>query len=86
MSIEKRRYLRTELPARVKLCHLDIGEVILKTRDLSDGGIYLLCESCNHLAIGTEVTIQVLNDGVEMPLVDMIVVRHDSEGMGLSFK
>ena len=85
MSIEQRRYLRTELPARIKLSHPDIGEVMLKSRDLSDGGIYLLCERCNHLAIGTEVKIQVQNEGVEMPVIDMKIVRHDSTGMGLIF-
>ena len=85
MSKELRQHARTELPARVKLKHPDCGEVILKTRDLSDGGIYVLCERSQHLSIGSEVKIQVLNDDVETPIVHMTIVRHDSEGMGLEF-
>lgn len=85
MSIEKRQFERIELPARVKMNHPDLGEVILKIRDLSDGGIYVLCDSCSHLAVGSDVTIQVIHEDAETPVVSMKIMRHDSNGMGMMF-
>ena len=85
MSEEKRHFIRTEFPASALLTHQDIDDVILKVRDVSEGGIYLETGVNTILPVGSLVKIQVVNDEVETPVVDMEIVRVDSEGMGLMF-
>lgn len=86
MSINKRLHSRIKLPAKVKLMHPDIGELILKTRDVSDGGVYVECDDPEILPIGSEASMQVINDDIEMPVVVVKIVRKDSEGLGLEFQ
>lgn len=83
MGIEQRVHSRTKLPAKVKLMHPDIGEVILDIRDLSDGGLYVYCDDPDLLPIDTEVRIQAINEDMEMPIIDVQIVRKDGEGMGM---
>lgn len=85
MSIDKRIHKRIHLPATVKLMHPDIGEVRLKARDVSDGGVYLYCDDPELLPIGSEAMMQAINEDMEMPIIDVKIVRKDSEGMGLEF-
>ena len=50
---------RTPMRVRVKVRHPSIGEVIVQTRDISDGGIFLLTENIAVPPIGTIVEGQV---------------------------
>lgn len=82
----KRRYVRTKMRADVKLSHPDVGELRLKTGDISDGGAYILTEEEGILKVGEVVSVQVqgMGDG-EAPVVKMRIVRMDKEGLGLEF-
>jgi len=86
MNENKRRHVRIELPAKVKLIHPDIGEVVLKTRDVSDGGVYIMCDNPGLLPVGSVVQMQVISDDVEMPIVAAKIVRNDSQGIGMEFE
>jgi hypothetical protein len=86
MNENKRRHVRIELPARVRLVHPDIGEVVLKTRDVSDSGVYIICDNPGLLPVGSVVKMQVISDDVEMPVVGAKIVRNDSEGIGMEFE
>ena len=85
MPGDKRAHVRTELPASVKLIHPDIGEVTLRTRDVSGGGVYVLCNDPSLLPVGSVVKVQVVSEHADMPIVDAQVIRKDSEGMGMEF-
>ncbi len=81
-----RRYVRTRLRAAVKLIHPQIGDVAAHTRDISDGGAFVLAEGQELPALGEIVEVQVQGlPGDDAPVVRMRVVRIDREGVGLQF-
>lgn len=82
----QRLYIRTKLRAEVKLSHPEIGDIKLRTADISDGGAYILSEGNLLPSVGEIVHVQVLGmGGDEAPLVKMKIVRNDSGGIGLEF-
>ncbi len=85
MSREQREHIRSIMPAVVKVTHSSVGEITLKARDLSDGGVYVYCDSSGFIPVGSEAKMQAVNDEIEMPVINVKIVRHDSEGMGMAF-
>ena len=82
----KRQHIRTKLRADVKLSHPEVGDLILHTGDISDGGAYILAEGNSLPALGELVTVQVQGmGGGDAPMVSMKVVRLDKDGIGLEF-
>ncbi|KAF1056832.1 MAG: hypothetical protein GAK44_00069 [Pseudomonas delhiensis] len=81
----QRQYPRTPMKCRIKIAHPSIGEVYGQTRDLSDGGVYVRHEALAGLAPGTLVTGQVQDMPMEAPILQLEVMRTDSEGAGLRF-
>jgi hypothetical protein len=82
---EQRRHLRTPLACRIKITHETIGELLVKTRDISDGGVFVIIDPKDIPAVGTIVTGQVQGLMDEAPVLAMEVVRIESEGVGLRF-
>lgn len=87
MSVENnRRSPRTRLRAEVKLNHPVVGEQRAHTRDISEGGAYVLNEGLILPALGEIIEVQVQGlPGEEAPVVRMRVARIDREGIGLEF-
>lgn len=85
MSIDKRRFMRTEVNLRVKLSHPSIGVVTTTTRDISDGGAYLLFTDKDKLPVGSVVKVQVQDSPGDAPVLHMRVVSHKGDGIGLEF-
>ncbi len=81
----KRRYPRTPMKCRIKICHSSFGELVAQTRDLSDGGVYVKHPKMALLAPGTQVSGQVQGLPIEAPVLLMEVMRVDGEGAGLCF-
>lgn len=82
---DRREHLRTALNARVSVSHPDYGEQILATRDISDGGIFIVVDDEFALRIGDQVKIQVQGLPVPAPVLEMVVVRRTADGFGLQF-
>lgn len=82
---EQRRHLRTPLSCRIKIVHETIGELMVKTRDISDGGVFVIIDPENIPTVGTVVTGQVQGLMDDAPVLAMEVVRIESEGIGLRF-
>lgn len=61
-----------------------VGELSLKSRDLSDHGVFVVTDGLLELPLGTLVTLQV-RDLVQAPRVPAQVVSCDSEGLALDF-
>ena len=55
---EKRQHIRTAFSANVKLIHASVGELDLKMRDMSDGGVFLFSADLADLPLGEIVQIQ----------------------------
>ena len=87
MSLENnRRYPRTRLRAEVKLKHPEVGEQLSHTRDISEGGAFVLNEDITLPALGEVIEVQVQGmPGEAAPIVRMKVVRIDRDGIGLEF-
>lgn len=60
---------------------------ILRTRDVSDSGVFVLSDARTCPAAGTEIEIRLtgLVDGQDPPVVRARVVRVTSEGMAIAF-
>ena len=81
---EKRKHIRTAFSATVKFMHASVGELDLKMRDMSDGGVFLFSTELADLPLGEVVQIQAL-DIEEAPLLNAIIVRRETDGIGLQF-
>ncbi len=86
MNANQRKYIRTRLTSSVKLTHPDTGTIEVKTQDISDGGIYLVSSSLEDiLPIGSKVQVQLIDTPFEAPVLDMLIVRLEKNGIGLKF-
>jgi len=84
-SKDKRRHIRTPLACRIKIIHQEKGELIVKTRDISDGGVFVVLEPDQVPPIGSIVTGQVQGLMDDAPVLEMEVVRVEPSGVGLRF-
>lgn len=82
---DQRRHTRTPLSCRIKITHESVGELIVKTRDISDGGVFVILEPEQVPEIGTIVTGQVQGLVGDAPILTMEVVRVEPTGVGLRF-
>lgn len=81
-----RKFPRTRLRAEVKLSHPKVGEQRSHTRDISEGGAFIMAEGIVLPEIGDVVEVQVQGlPGEAAPVVAMKVVRIDKEGIALQF-
>lgn len=79
----QRQHIRTPITLTVKVT-TNTGEEKLKTRDMSDSGLYLCKNEQDLLDIGTLIQVQVL--GIDdAPCLKAEIVRHDNEGMGIRY-
>ncbi|WP_027330354.1 PilZ domain-containing protein [Marinimicrobium agarilyticum] len=82
---DKRQFVRTPFACRIKIQHESIGELMVKTRDISDGGVFVILDPDKVPPIGSIVTGQVQGMPGEAPVLDMEVVRAEPDGVGLKF-
>ncbi len=82
---DKREHLRHPLAVEVRISHPDIGELIVKTKNISDGGLFILVEPAEMPPIGEIVQGQVLGEVDDLPIVTMKIVRTEEDGLGLQF-
>lgn len=82
----KREFPRTRLRAAVKIIHPETGELSAHTRDISEGGAFVLMERVGPPRLGDIIEVQVQGlPGEAAPVVPMRVVRIDSDGIALEF-
>lgn len=82
---DKRSEHRTPMKCKLKVTHPSIGEQIVTTRDISDGGVFLLTENIPMPPVGTTVQGQVQGMGETAPVLKMKIVRMEPAGIGLKF-
>jgi hypothetical protein len=60
---------------------------MLRTRDMSDSGVFLECEAKSCPPVGAEIQVRVIgsSDGEALPRVRARVVRVSSDGMAVTF-
>ncbi len=82
---EKRRHERLPLCARIRISHESFGTRIVKTRDISHGGVFLLVDDIAALTAGMVIEGQIQDEYMERPVVKMEVIRLEPTGVGLRF-
>ncbi|MAZ06520.1 MAG: pilus assembly protein PilZ [Halomonas sp.] len=83
---DRREHMRTAMSAKVKLVHEELGDFIFSTRDISDGGVFVVVDTEPFAPrVGDRVTVQVQGLPVPAPVLDMVVVRKTNDGYGLQF-
>lgn len=86
MASDRREHLRTALSAKVKVTHAEFGTQLFSTRDISDGGVFIvMADEPFSPDIGDRVQVQVQGLPVPAPVLDMVVVRKTNDGFGLQF-
>ncbi|MDX1757330.1 MAG: PilZ domain-containing protein [Marinobacter sp.] len=86
MTADRREHLRTSMTTKVSVEQPGQGRVVVPTRDISDGGVFILVsEGELRLELGDVVNVQVQGLPGEAPVLEMVVVRKCSDGYGLKF-
>lgn len=80
---DNRLYGRTQLSTSVT--HDAFGELLVRTRDISYGGVHLLTMNRPMPPVGTIIKGQVQDDYGKSPVVNMQNVGIETEGVGLMF-
>lgn len=83
----QRKHQRTSLKVKFKIWHESFGEAVVMTRDVSDGGVFLITEKADVEIppAGTVLRGQVQDMMADPPLVVMEIVRMEPMGIGLRF-
>lgn len=81
---ERRQRQRVMLECDVQLSHPQFGEFLVKAKDMSDQGLFLQLDSKPFPSVGTVLAGKVLGlSGEPAPTINMEVVRHEKNGIGL---
>lgn len=84
---EQRRFERSSSQAIVEISHPSFAPMQLRARDLSDGGVFVFLG--NHIAppVGTVIKARIKRHTgtLNQEPVDMRVIHHSQDGMGLMF-
>lgn len=86
MADERRQHQRLPLSIDIKISHPQIGERIVKTRDFSEGGIFVIITPSDLPPIGELVQGQVQGMAADAPVVPMRIVRAEKDGVGLRYE
>jgi len=84
---EKRQHRRNKGLTMIELSHRSFGSLLLKGRDLSDGGAFALTGNHQPPPVGTvlEVRIKRYTGYINIEPTLMQVVHQDNSGIGLMF-
>ena len=82
--MERRKHLRIPIAARVKSKESD-EESIWMTKNISEGGLFLMCE--NPPFAGTNLTLEISLPNVDdlLKIKGQVVWRLEGEGFGVEF-
>ena len=86
--MEKRRAPRKNVKLNIKITYPSGESQLVHTRDISDSGVFLILDKLDKPTIGELVTVELLDNPQNtevFPSSEAIVVRQESEGIGLSF-
>jgi hypothetical protein len=87
-SNENRKHLRIGLIVDIELTLPGQKSLTVRTKNISDGGLYLILDDIEMPPLGTEVQVRLKNqlgDGETPPVNRAMVVRSETDGIGLEF-
>lgn len=87
-SSEQRKHLRIGLVVDIELTLPGQEQLTVRTKNISDGGLFLILDDITMPPLGTEVQVKLKNqlgDGEEPPVNRAMIVRSEDNGIGLEF-
>lgn len=88
VTMNNRKYPRKDIVLKAKITYPSGLSQVVNTRDISEGGAFLVIEKSSQPTIGELVTIDLMDEPKHsevLPSSDAVVVRQELEGIGLSF-
>jgi hypothetical protein len=88
MDADRRQYPRFPVTIEVELYRSGRPMQVVRTEDLSNGGVRLILDDDDRPPLGAKVRVRVvgtLGEGESPPLVEALVVRHASDGVAVKF-
>jgi len=85
---DRRLHPRLPFEVEVELHRPDLPVCVVRTEDLSNGGVLLILEDADWPPVGSRVQVRVsgpLGGDESAPLVEALVVRHAVEGVAVCF-
>jgi hypothetical protein len=82
---ERRGGARIPVNARVMLVNGTIGEIMARTRDISDHGVFIEIHPVPRLPVGAHIKMHMLDSAMPNIAFNMKVARVIKEGIGLMF-
>jgi len=82
---ELRLHPRIPMKCLIKIEHPSVGALVVETRDISDGGVFIITPDLGIPPVGSIVSGQVQGMGEAAPILKMEVVREEPMGFGLRF-
>ncbi len=83
--IDNRQHSRYPIAVSIKIYHESIDEMILETRDISDGGLFVVVSPDKMPPIGAIVKGQVQGMAEDSAIIEMKIVRLADDGIGLQY-
>ena len=87
--MELRKHPRKDIDLEVELSYPDAEPVIVHTRDISDGGMFLILDGLEQKpGIGELVNVKLVGESAKketLPESAAVVVHKDSLGIGLAY-
>lgn len=85
MSKSNRKHQRLKHSASIRMCSGSDTTYTFDMRDFSEGGMFVLCEDTQIIALGDEVTVQTL-EMEDAPILRASVVRIEANtGFAVTF-
>lgn len=83
----KRKSPRLPLPMMVEVVFKEEDPVVMKTRDVSDSGVFLEANENIILQMGVKLSIRVIEEmtGEEASIINATVVRVTDDGFAVQF-
>lgn len=88
MNQDKRRYPRRSVLLDVELRYPSGKIITVKTRDVSDGGIFLVMGDHALPEQGEVIHLELVGDSLQketLPSAEAVVVHRDQDGVGVAF-
>jgi c-di-GMP-binding flagellar brake protein YcgR len=87
MTENNRKFARHEIQVDVQLAYLENETQLVHTRDISEGGMFLVTDNASEYPLGEMVHLK-YNDPTNNKLeteMDAIIVRVADDGIGIAF-
>ena len=84
-NMERRKSFRFIHGTTVRVWHASIAEKLMKVRDVSNNGAFLICDWKDMPPLGSVIEMQVQDLAEEAPKVRAKLIRFASNGVGVAF-